>query len=268
MNAESLIPGIDLTDIVGSITVFFFLMIRIGAFLIASPAFGGRYVPLPVRIVATVVLTLPLFGRVDVPMAETFASLASVPYILAEIFIGVTAGLTLNILFGVAAIAGDRIASTAGLGFASQIDPSSGGQTPVVAQLFGLLLTLVFLSLDGHLSAIGIMLDSYRAFPPGQMPDPAPMIRSGITAGSQMFLLAAQVMLPVVGILLLINVTIGVITRSAPQLNIFSFGFPVTMTAAIVLLFLTTPGVAAAFRILVENGTSMLTILIGDLANG
>ena len=82
-----------------------------------------------------------------------------------EIAIGLTAGLTLTIWFAAVLMAGEKIASSAGLGYAAQVDPASGGQTPVVSQILYLFLLVIFLSVDGHLLAIGTML--------GKLPDPA-----------------------------------------------------------------------------------------------
>ena len=262
------IPGLELTLIIDWMTQFFFLSLRIGAFLLAGPGFGGRYVPLPIRIVATMVLTLPLMGRVDVPPAEQIAHLAAFHLILNELIIGLSGGLTLTILLAAAAIAGDRIANTAGLGFAAQMDPSAGAQVPVIAQIFGMFLLMIFVSTDSHLVAFRIVLDSYLYLPPGDIPNPAALIAGGLTAGMQMFTLGMKIMLPVVATLLLLNMMVGVFTRSAPQLNVFSFGFPITISATLVLLFLTVPGTADAFDRLLQDGLNMLVDIYTEAANG
>ncbi|AZB63551.1 flagellar biosynthetic protein FliR [Cereibacter sphaeroides] len=263
MESAAALPALELPGLLSLLTGAFVASLRIGAFLIASPAFGGRFVPLPVRIVATVILTLPVLGRVELPPPEELASLAAIPLMIQEIAVGLSAGLVLTILFSAAALAGDRIASTAGLGFAAQIDPSAGGQTPVVAQIFGLALTTVFLALDGHLTALDILLRSYESLPPGAPFAPGRFLEAGIGAGGRMFLLGLQIMMPVVAALILINVTIGIVTRSAPQLNVFSFGFPVTMSATLILLFLTAPGTMGAFSGLVEESLTALAGLLG-----
>lgn len=257
------LPGMGLTAIVDWLTVYLFAMLRIGAFLLAAPFFGGRFVPLPVRIMASVVLALPVMaGGVALPAPADLAGLQAVPMILKELAVGLTAGLVLTILFGAASLAGDRIAATAGLGFAAQYDASAGGQTPVVAQLFGLFLTMVFFAVDGHLAVIRIVLESYVALPPGSQIDLARLVQAGLTAGGRMFALGMAMMLPVVAVLLLLNLAVGVLTRSAPTLNIFSFGFPVTMTVTLVLLYLTTPGMATALEEVVFEGVGMLGELL------
>jgi len=252
------LPGLDLARFADPLAAFFFTMLRIGAFLIASPAFGGRFVPLPVRIVASVCLALPVAGLPGLPGADDLARLSAIPMMLAEIAVGVVAGLVLTVLFAAAGIAGDRIANAAGLGFAMQVDPSAGGQSPVIAQLFGLAMLIVFLGTDSHLAALRILYDSYATFPPGATPQPAILLAAGIQAGGLMFALAAALMLPVVAGLLVLNLAVGVITRSAPQLNLFSVGFPIAILAAFILLWLTTPQMMQGLADIAETGLSTL----------
>jgi len=235
------LPGMDLARLADPMASFFFAMLRVGSFLIASPVFGGRFVPLPVRIVAAVCLTLPIADQPGFPGADALAQLSAIPMMMAELAIGLTAGLVLTVMFAAAGLAGDRIANAAGLGFAMQVDPTAGGQSPVVAQIFGLAMMMVFLGTDGHLVALRIMLDSYSYHPPGATPEIRLLIAAGVMAGGAMFALASALMLPVVTGLLVLNLAVGVVTRSAPQLNLFSVGFPLAILAAFVLLWLTTP---------------------------
>lgn len=238
------LPGTDMARFADPLASYFFATLRIGSFLLASPVFGGRFVPLPVRIIAALCLTLPVSTQNGLPGAEELAQLSAIPLMFAELAVGLAAGLVMTVLFAAAGMAGDRVANAAGLGFAMQVDPTAGGQSPVVAQIFGLALTMVFLGADGHLAALRIILDSYAAYPPGTTPDLAVLVAAGVRAGGMMFALAASLMLPVVAGLLALNLAVGVITRSAPQLNLFSVGFPLAMLAAIALLWLTSPQLA------------------------
>jgi flagellar biosynthesis protein FliR len=259
------IPGLDLAIWADALAGFFFAMLRIGAFLIASPAFGGRYTPVPVRIVAAVCLTLPVADVPGLPPADSIAQMTILPKVLAEIAVGLMAGMILSILFGAAGIAGDRIANAAGLGFAMQVDPSAGGQSPVVAQIFGLAMLMVFFGSDAHLVAIRILLESYTTFPPGSAPDLGRMIVAGVGAGTAMFALASALMLPVVGGLLILNLSVGVITRSAPQLNLFSVGFPLAILATIALLWMTAPQMSGGMLGISETGLGLLRDLFAPL---
>lgn len=256
------LPGLDLARMADLLAAQVFAMLRVGAFLIAAPVFGGRFVPLPVRIMAGIALSLIVPQITPLPGADELAALSVVPMVLSEIALGVTAGLVLTILFGAASTAGDRIANAAGLGFAMQVDPNAGGQTPVLAQMFSLTLMVLFLGLDGHLQAIRILLDSYRLVPPGGPIDPVLLARAGIIAGASMFALAASLMLPVVAGLLVLNLSVGVLTRSAPQLNLFSVGFPFTILLMFVLLWISAPSLLLGFRGLIDDALGLVRDLL------
>ena len=112
--------------------------LRIGAFLVASPFFGSRMVPLAVRIVFSVSLGVWVLNNIELPPWAVLVSAELIPIVLQEIFIGLTCGLTLAICFGTVILAGEKIAATSGLAFASQVDPTSGAQSPVISQIFSL----------------------------------------------------------------------------------------------------------------------------------
>lgn len=234
------VPGLKLAELTDLGLQFLFAMLRIGAFVLSAPLFAARFVSLPVRIIISVCIALWIVQHVPMPSASDLASLQSVTWVLRELAIGLAAGLVLQIYFTAAVMAGDRIANTAGLGLAAQIDPSTGSQTPVIGQFFMLFLLAVFVAADGHLVAIRLVLQSYTLLPPGSSGSGLGFTDDGLAATGEMFTAAVRLMMPVVSVLLLLNIVIGVITRSSPQLNIFAFGFPLTMTVTLLLLFLTT----------------------------
>lgn len=256
------LPGLDLARLADPLAGYFLLMLRLGAFLIASPVFGGRFVPLPVRIVAAICLTLAVSPQVDLPGAEALARLSAIPMMMGELALGLTAGLVLTVLFAAAGMAGDRIANAAGLGFAMQVDPSAGGQSPVIAQLLGLVMMMVFLGTDGHLVALRILFDSYRSVPPGSTPPLSLLITTGLGAGGMLFALACGLMLPVVTGLLVLNLAVGVISRAAPQLNLFSVGFPMALLVVLILLWLSAPQMMQGIAGVSEAGLQMMQGLI------
>ena len=112
------------------------------------------------------------------------------------------------------------------------------------------------------------MMESYRILPFGTPVAPDVLIAAGIGAAGSMFLSASIIMLPISMLLLLINVAIGVISRSAPTLNLFSFGFPITLIAVFILLYVSVGSLATSSDDLIESGLLYMQTLIGDLANG
>lgn len=257
------LPGTDLAGWAELAAHHLFAMLRVGAFLVSAPGFSARFVPLPVRIIAAVVLALPVTTAANLPGTVALTQLQAIPMIITEVAIGLSAGMVMTVIFGAAAMAGDQISNAAGLGFAAQFDPTAGSQSPVVAQIFALSLLFVMFATDGHLAALRIVLDSYATYPPGTGIAPGTIAAAGIAAGAAMFALAATIMLPVVTGLVLMNLAIGVITRSAPQMNVFSVGFPLGLMAALVLLWLTVPAAMHALAGVTAESLARLGDLFG-----
>ena len=261
-------PGLDLQLVMALLLQYFLASLRIGAFLLSAPLFGARWLPLQVRIIMALSMAAAVVGQLPPVDVNLLTSSVGMAMIFIEIAIGLTAGLTLTIWFAAMLLAGEKIATSAGLGFAAQVDPTTGANTPVVSQILYLFLLVVFISVDGHLIAIATIMESYRILPFGTPVAPDVLIAAGIGAAGSMFLSAAIIMLPISMLLLLINVAIGVISRSAPTLNLFSFGFPITLIAVFILLYVSVGSFRTSSDDLIDSGLLYMQTLIGDLANG
>jgi len=222
---------------------------RISAMFLAAPIFGSQLLNVRTRIVLALLvsfLVVPMIG--PVPSVEPF-SYAGLLISLQQILIGLGMGFILQLVFGALVIAGESIAMTMGLGFASMIDPANGVSVPVVSQFFLIVGTLLFLVLGGHLLLIQLVVSSFESLPitlgEGISRDSFWLI---VSWGSQMFIGAAWIALPAVSTLLTLMLAMGVMTRAAPQLNIFSVGFPLTLLLGFVVLMLTLPGMLPRFQ--------------------
>ena len=265
------LPGLDLIKLTEITSSFFLSSIRIAAFLLSSPLFGARYVLLPVRILISMTLAIVVFNNLPSNFSTDMQNL-DLPNLLVLIFkeiaIGLTGGLILTIWFSAAGLAGEKIATSCGLGYAMQVDPSSGTSSPVISQILTLFLIVIFISIDGHLIILRILLDSYELIPIGANLNLGVMVANGISAAGSMFLAATIIMLPIAGLTLMINIAIGVVTRSAPTLNLFSFGFPITMIGAFVILYFSTNSLAFSFSDLINEAIETFQIYLEDVANG
>ena len=134
------LPGLEMQFVMTMLCQLFLASLRIGSFLLASPLFGGSFVPVQVRVVMGILLGVSVMGMVDVPPIETLDQMKLIGVIITEIAIGVSAGLILTIWFSAATLAGEKIATSAGLGYAAQMDPDSGGQTPIVSKMLQMFL--------------------------------------------------------------------------------------------------------------------------------
>jgi flagellar biosynthetic protein FliR len=261
-------PGLNLNNIVTILPLFFLATVRVGSFVISSPLFGMRGVPTPIRVVISFILGLAVVSFTGLPSEDLLSSLNFIFIVLVEIAVGLTAGLIVTIWFSSVALAGEKMATSAGLGYAAQIDPQAGGQTPVVSVILNLFLIVLFVSLDGHLLMLRVFFESFSILPIGSMPPPMVLIGAGIKAAGSMFIAASLIMLPVVGIILMINVSAGVMTRSAPQLNLFSFVFPVTILSAFIILYFSTGTMALAFSDLIFSSIEALEDLMIGIGDG
>ena len=259
------LPGIELSELIDYLFLFFLSSIRLSAFLISSPFLGSRTVPLQAKIVFAMIISFFYFICISNYELEKL-NLNNLPLlIIIELIIGIASGLMLTIWFSAASMAGEKIAASTGLGFSALVDPETGGQTPVISIIFDLFLLTIFISFNGHLLAIDFIVKSHEVLEMGSRAPSMALIGVGIEAAGAMFYGAGLIMLPVVGGILLSNVAIGVITKSAPQLNLFSFGFPITIITAFLLLYFSTRSIGGAFAELTKNSLTTLESILGIL---
>jgi flagellar biosynthetic protein FliR len=226
---------------------FIWPLLRISAMFVAFPVFSMHAVPARVRLVLALALTV-----VVLPLMPAYPLVAMFSYqgflvALAQVLIGLAAGFIMQLVFAVLLVAGQGVALSMGLGFASMVDPQNGQQVPVIAQFYVMTSTLVFLSLDGHLVLIKMLLDSFSTLPIGIEGVTKADIWTILSWSSRMFAGGLLLTMPIIVSLLLVNISLGVATRAAPQLNIFSVGFPVTLMLGMLLIWLTLPEVLTQF---------------------
>lgn len=216
-----------------------FAFCRIGTFVAVSPIFGSRLVPTRVRLLMALALTAVMLPALP-QQPESFYSLSLAFWlrIASEVLMGAALGFASQLFFHIFVMGGQIIALQMGLGFAAMFDPDNGAGVTVVGQFYMMLVTLLFLSMNGHLVLLQFVIESYRAssyFTPemgGHM----------VELGAFMFGGALLVALPAVTALLLVNLAFGVLTRAAPQLNIFSLGFPMTLLFGVVVMWVASAG--------------------------
>ena len=259
------LPGLELSSLIEYLFLFFVSSVRLTGFLLSSPFLGSRNVPLQAKIVFSMVLCFFNFGFIYQNGLDSSVLDNLILIIIVEAIIGVAAGLSLTIWFSAASMAGEKIAAATGLGFSALVDPETGGQTPVLSIVLDLFLLTIFVSLNGHLLAIDFIMKSHEVLEIGSRPPGMQLIGIGIEAAGAMFYGAGLIMLPVVGGLMLSNVAIGVITKSAPTLNLFSFGFPISLILAFIVLYLSTRSIGGTFAELTNNSLSTLERVLGIL---
>ena len=227
-------------QLLNSMAMFVFPMMRISAMFVSMPVFSTHTIPAQIRVILSGTLAfivMPLLP--PLPQIEMM-SYAGIMIGIPQVAIGLTTGFVLQMVFAAVVFAGQGVAYGMGLGFASMVDPQNGQQVPVIAQIYMILATLLFLSLDGHLLLIKLLMDSFTSLPMGQIFD-LNNIWSIIAWSGRIFSDGLLLSMPVIISLLLVNVVFGVASKSAPQLQIFSVGFPITLMLGILLIWITIP---------------------------
>ncbi len=216
--------------------MFMYPLMRIGAALLVAPVFGNEMLPLQVRIFIGLALTVAVLPAVgEVPPVDPLSG-EGLLMAAQEILVGLTIGTILALAINTAVIAGESIALAMGLGFATMADPQTGMSVPVVSQLLLTIVTLLFLAFGGHLMLIQLLADSFTTVPIGEIALDRDVFWSVAAWGTQMYAGAVLIALPLVTVLLVINLSLGVMTRAAPQMNVFSVGLPLTILVGGVLL--------------------------------
>lgn len=238
--------------------------LRIGAMLVAAPLFGAGTVTVRIRLAFAFVLALVIAPLLPLPPAVEPLSMAGLMIAVQQILIGLTIGFVLQMVFSAVTQAGETIALSMGLGFASMIDPQQGVQVPVVSTYFVIMSTLVFLAMNGHLALIELTLSSFHTLPIAAEGVSRADLLALASWGSTMFTYALLVALPAVASMLVVNVSMGVVTRAAPQLNIFAVGFPMMIMLGFVLLLLTLPVLLPQFTDLLQEAFGLMGRLAGQ----
>lgn len=215
------------------------IMLRIGALLMAMPLVGTRAVPARVRAMLAVALSVALAPILPpVPVWNGFDSI-TVLTIARELTIGITIGFLLRMVFEAGAMAGEFIAQSTGLAFAQMADPMRGGSSGVIAQWFYLMFGLLFFTTNGHLALISLLVDSYKSLPVGTpLPDPVALLSLAPSFLTQVFRGALTLAIPLTVAMLAVNISFGVLARAAPALNPMQLGLPVALLLGMFLLTL------------------------------
>ena len=219
---------------------FLVLVSRIGGLLAALPVFSGRTIPVKVKL--GLVLTLSLMLAPSIPMPTvSLDPMILVGGMLSEMMIGVTIGLAVRLLFGALEVAGELLGIQMGFGAVHLFDPTTSQQTPMIAQFFTMLASLIFLSLNAHLFAMATIIHSYEAIPAFGAHLSSHLGEEILLLSQRMFTIGLKLSAPVLITILLINVLMALLGRAVPQVQVFVLSFPITIAGGLLVLSLGMP---------------------------
>lgn len=239
----------SLDELATMVSAYTWVLFRVASVMMTMPVFGTQLLPARIRLFLALIIAMLVTPQIPpVPVIDAL-SLASWVVIAEQILIGAAMGFMLQLLFQIHVLAGQIIAMQMGLGFASMNDPSMGISVAVVGQVFTMLVTLLFLTLNGHLVVIEVLADSFTTLPIGQSLQ-AEDFYTLVLRFSWVMAAALLIGLPAIIALLIVNLAFGVMMRAAPQLNIFSIGFPLTLVFGFFILWVLLNNVGAEYQAL------------------
>jgi flagellar biosynthetic protein FliR len=256
-----MINGGSLDEIMALIAAFMWPLTRISAFILAAPLFSLDVINLRIRIVVALVLTLFVFEAVAVPEIDPFTA-AGLGQLMVQALIGIAMGFALQVVTAAVVVGGEAISNAIGLGFASMVDPNLGN-VPLVAQFLMILSTLIFLTMGGHLFVIQLLFESFQSIPIGTTPPLDEWFDIFLRWIPFIFTGAINLALSMMVALLVVNIGLGVITRSAPSLNIIAVGFPAILLVGLLALNLNITAMVYTIERLWQSGLDVLQSLPG-----
>lgn len=247
------------------LATFFWPFVRLTAFLSASPLWGHKSIPMRVKIGLAVLLAALLAPNLPPLPAVPLISWSSLGIVIEQMLIGLAMGLTMHVILAVVQAAGELIGLQMGLGFASFFAPDTGTNTMILSRLLYMISLLMFLAFNGHLIVLEILAGSFASLPIGQALNPSAwqtLVRYASTILASGLLLA----LPLVAALLTINLAMGILNRAAPQLTVFSIGFPLTMCVGLALMMVLMNDLGRFLEGLFSGGLIFLRQLLESMA--
>ena len=243
-------------------------VLRVGGFVLAAPIASAGVVPGLVKVVLTLSLAFLLGPLIQVPAGLSIFSAAGMLAAVLELLIGVAIGMVMQVAFEALVFAGQSISLTMGLGFATLVDPQRGAQVPVLGQLFMIFGTLTYLAINGHLMLLGALAQSFHTLPIGAANVDKNFLLSVVLWGARVFDTGLLIALPAVIALVIVNLALGVVTRAAPQLNLFGIGFTITLLSGFFVLIAGLDGIMSGISSLINSALMAVTDLVGSAAAG
>ena len=240
-------------EVLAWITPLLWPFFRALALFSAMPVLGTRTVPARVRVALSAFIVLAAQPTLP-PMPQVpLDSALAVMLVVQQVLIGVTLGFAVRVVFTAIEFAGEIVGLQMGLNFAAFFDPLSASTATTSSRFFGTTIAWLFIVINGHLLIVMALVQSFASFPVG--PEPFAFLRSTQpqTWGTEIFQTGLTIALPLVAMLLLVNLVLGVISRVASQLNVFSIGFPITLGVGLLGLMLTLPALQQPFTVALER---------------
>ncbi|WP_080073221.1 flagellar biosynthetic protein FliR [Salmonella enterica] len=244
--------------------LYFWPLLRVLALISTAPILSERAIPKRVKLGLGIMITLVIAPSLPANDTPLF-SIAALWLAMQQILIGIALGFTMQFAFAAVRTAGEFIGLQMGLSFATFVDPGSHLNMPVLARIMDMLAMLLFLTFNGHLWLISLLVDTFHTLPIGSNPVNSNAFMALARAGGLIFLNGLMLALPVITLLLTLNLALGLLNRMAPQLSIFVIGFPLTLTVGIMLMAALMPLIAPFCEHLFSEIFNLLADIVSEM---
>ncbi|MEO8856867.1 MAG: flagellar biosynthetic protein FliR [Burkholderiaceae bacterium] len=240
-------------QIVAWISPIFWPFLRVLAVFTAAPIFSSRSFPLRLKIGLAFLIAFAAQPSLSNQPVISLNGMEALGVVVQQVGVGLAIGLVVRIVFGAFELAGQVVGFQMGLGFAAFFDPSTSGQSSAMGRFYANMASLLFIALNGHLMVMMGVVQSFEAFPVDQNFLQALSAMRIHELGADLIASAFWISLPVVAMLMFTNLALGIVSRVAPQMNIYAIGFPVTLTVGLIGVAATLPMLDQPFAALMER---------------
>lgn len=231
--------------------------LRVLALFTSAPVFSMRVIPVRTRIGLAFLVAVCAQAVLPEQPVISLNSREAVGAVVQQVGIGLAMGFAVRLVFAAVELAGEIIGLQMGLNFASFFDPASNAQVSAVARFFGNISMLLFVVINGHLMVLMAVVKSFDSFPVGGNFLQAIGQMRLHELGASLFSSALWIALPMIALLLFVNLTLGIISRVAPQMNIYAVGFPVTLTVGMLGITATLPMLEQPMLVLLQQSIDL-----------
>jgi flagellar biosynthetic protein FliR len=253
----------SIAEITGALGSYLWPFFRITAMIMVAPIFSSNFVSARARLLIALAASMVIIPTIPSEMPQVAPLSASGLLIIAhQILIGACMGFMLQLLFNAFIVAGQIVAMQMGLGFASMVDPQNGVMVPVISQLYLIMVTLLFVTIDGHLIMIQVINESFTTMPVAANGLIANDFRDVVAQASWMYAAGVIIALPAIGSLMMVNLSFGILSRAAPQISPFTIGFPMTIITGFVIIMVTLPLVGEHLVNMSDHMLQMARLLV------
>ena len=245
------------------ITSFLWPLTRILGLIATAPVFSNVSIPRRVKVGLGILLAMIVAPSIQTPTGIEPLSLEGLLILMQQMLIGIAMGFSMRLIFSSVEMGGEIASLTMGLGFATFFNPQSQGRSAAVSQFFSLVTLMIFLAANVHLALLSTLIDSFSTMPITVGPMTGNLAEQVVHWAGRLFSAGLQLSLPIVAALLITNMALAILTRAAPQLNLFGIGFPITLAVGFSMMGLTLPYLATPLANLFQEALTTIRQLVG-----